>query len=144
MFPIELPPLRERKEDIPILVEAFVKEFSDKMGKNIDKIPKKVMNALVNYRWPGNIRELRNVIERAVIISKGNRLKIDLPGVDGQTSYKTRSLNELEKNHIVEILNATNWRIRGKAGAAELLGIKPTTLESKMKRLGIERYKLDS
>ncbi|MEQ9619758.1 MAG: PAS domain S-box protein [Deltaproteobacteria bacterium] len=144
VFPIKLPPLRERKEDTQILVKAFVKEFSNKMGKKIHKIPKKVMNSLVNYRWPGNVRELRNVIERAVIITKDDKLNIDLPSVERQSAIKAKSLNELEKNHIVEILNTTNWRIRGKAGAAELLGLKPTTLESRMRRLGIERYKLDS
>lgn len=139
VFPIHLPPLRDRKEDIPLLVDAFVKEFSEKMGKNIDKIPKKTMSALQKYRWPGNVRELRNVIERGVIISKGNTLHVDLPGVDRSENKKAKQLYDLEKEHITEILSGTNWRVRGKGGAAEILGMKPTTLESRMRKLGIKR-----
>lgn len=139
VFPIHLPPLRDRKEDIPQLVDAFVKEFGDKMGKNIEKIPAKTMNALVKYRWPGNVRELRNVIERGVIISKDYTLHVDLPGVGRSVNNKAKQLSDLEKEHIMEILSGANWRIRGKGGAAEVLGMKPTTLESKMRRLGITR-----
>jgi PAS domain S-box-containing protein len=141
VFPISLPPLRERKEDIPLLVEAFVKEFGEKMGKSINKISKKTMNHLMSYSWPGNVRELRNVIERAVIISGGDNLNIDLPGAETTLKAKAKTLSDLEKDHIVKILNMTNWRIRGEGGAAQLLEMKPTTLESRMRRLGIERFK---
>jgi len=139
VFPIFIPPLRERKEDIPTLVWNFVDEMSGKMGKRFDKIPQQSIDALQNHDWPGNIRELRNVIERAMILSNDNTLRI--PPLTG-TSHKASenmTLAQVEKQHIVEMLERTGWRVRGKDGAADLLDIKPTTLESRMQKLNIQR-----
>jgi transcriptional regulator with GAF, ATPase, and Fis domain len=140
VFPIELPPLRERPEDIPLLSWTFVKEFSNSMGKQIEKIAADSMGTLVAYSWPGNIRELRNVIERAMILAHGPVLHIKLghrpPQLEpGKPSDGT--LDQAERDHIVRALERCGWRIRGAGGAAEQLGIKPTTLESRMKKLGI-------
>jgi formate hydrogenlyase transcriptional activator len=146
VFPIEVPPLRERLDDIPVLVDAFVREFSGKMGKKILTIPKKTMDALQQYHWPGNIRELRNVVEHGVIISSGTTLYIPLPKMGTESvSAKTRTLEEAEYQHITEILNRTGWRIKGPHGAALVLGIKPSSLYAKMKKLGIPtRYEKDN
>jgi formate hydrogenlyase transcriptional activator len=140
VFPIELPALRERREDIPMLVWAFVKEFSNSMGKPIDEISDESMAALEAYHWPGNIRELRNVIERAMILEHGRTLNIKL----GHTSLRPSgtkvtagSLDEAERAIILLAVEQCNWRIRGSNGAAALLGIKPTTLESRIKKLGL-------
>jgi transcriptional regulator with GAF, ATPase, and Fis domain len=137
VFPIEVPPLRERIEDIPLLVQAFVTEFSEKMGKKIRSLPKKNMDALQRYPWPGNIRELRNVIEQALIISSGDSLLVNLPQTPGGASFKSRTLEETEYQHIIETLSKTGWRIKGARGAAELLGMKPSTLYTRMNKLGI-------
>lgn len=139
VFPITVPPLRERREDIMVLVSAFVKEFATRFGKTIDSIAKESIEALQRYHWPGNVRELRNVIERAMIVAKGAKLWIEPPG--GTTSPSTRRLTmrENEQKHIRQVLDMTGWRIRGKNGAAEILGLKPTTLESRMAKLGIRR-----
>ena len=143
VFPIHVPPLRERREDIPQLVENFVEEFAKAMRKSIDAVAKPSLQVLCSYDWPGNIRELRNVIERAVILAKSPVLKIDLPpGTLFSTVPETAglaSLEEIEHDHIVRVLEATRWRVRGQAGAAEILGIKPTTLESRMVKLKIRR-----
>jgi len=139
VFPISVPPLRERKEDIPLLVRAMVKEFAAAFGKSIERVPKKNMDALVHYSWPGNIRELRNVVERAMILSNGTTLDVDVPDSTATTATRATVLAEIEQLHIISIMEKTGWRIRGKNGAAELLGLKPTTLESKMKKLGIKR-----
>lgn len=141
VFPIEVPPLRQRREDIPMLVWAFVQEFSDKMGKKIETIPRKAMEQLQNYPWPGNVRELRNVIERAMILTKGVSLHVDMPKSTTSLHQQNMGLEEFEKSHIIDILSMTGWRVRGKNGAAELLQIKPSTLESKMQKLGIKRPK---
>lgn len=137
VFPLTVPPLRERFEDIPQLVWGCVKELSDKMGKIITKIPKREMDALKSYPWPGNIRELRNVIEHAMIVSRGETLTVTLPEHTGRTSPATITLEELERRHISGVLEATAWRVKGENGAAQLLGLNPTTLFSRMKRLGI-------
>ena len=140
VFPIEIPPLRERKEDIPDLLWFFISEFEEKMGKTIKNISRKDMENLINYPWPGNVRQLRNVIERAMIISSGPDLEIELPGIKSETPpQEIKPITEVERDHISYILNMTNWRIRGKSGAAEILGLKPTTLESRLKKLGIKR-----
>ncbi|MEM7008262.1 MAG: GAF domain-containing protein [Thermodesulfobacteriota bacterium] len=139
VFPIHIPPLRERKEDIPDLLWFFISEFEEKMDKSIKNISRKDMENLINYPWPGNVRQLRNVIERAMILSTGPDLVIDLPGIKSQTPSEIKPIEDVERDHISYILNMTNWRIRGKAGAAEILGLKPTTLESRIKRLGIKR-----
>jgi transcriptional regulator with GAF, ATPase, and Fis domain len=140
VFPIAIPPLRDRRNDILLLTWAFIKEFGQSMGKTIDKITRKDMEGLQRYAWPGNVRELRNVIERAMILARSSTLPIDLPEpskpVNGQLSG---TLAEIEKAYIVQVLGKTNWRIRGQNGAAETLGLKPTTLHSRMQKLGIRR-----
>jgi PAS domain S-box-containing protein len=137
VFPINVPPLRERVEDIPALVWAFVKEFGQKMGKNIQTISKQSMDQLQQYKWPGNIRELRNVIEHAMLMSEGSHLNIDLPARKPAETTTLLTLEEMERGHIIAALKATGWRIRGPGGAAELLNIKPSTLYSRMEKLGI-------
>ncbi len=142
VFPIECPPLRHRKDDIPILVKHFVNKYNIKIGKNIEEIPQKVIKTMQTYQWPGNIREMENIIERATITSSGKRLKIgnwlsEISGPDKESEFQT--LEKLQKNHILSVLNWINWRVRGSGGAAEILGIKPTTLEAKMLKLGIKR-----
>jgi len=139
VFPITIPPLRDRKEDIPSLVWSFVKLFEKSLGKPIDSIPKKNMEALMQYRWPGNIRELRNVIEHAMILSPGKTLNIEPPAQTPMEQSGSSSLQDMERSHIIEVLERTDWRLSGKNGAAEILGMKRTTLQSKMKALGIKR-----
>jgi transcriptional regulator with GAF, ATPase, and Fis domain len=141
VFPIYVPPLRERREDIPALVWAFVKEFGEKMGEIVERIPQKAMEALQSYSWPGNIRELRNVIERAMILNDDSTLHIQLPLGHNLRNAQKIALKDLERKHLIEVLEMTGWRVRGKDGAAEVLGLKPTTLESKMSKLGIKRKK---
>ncbi|MBP2683092.1 MAG: sigma-54-dependent sensor transcriptional regulator [Deltaproteobacteria bacterium] len=139
VFPIEVPPLRARVSDIPLLVWRFVQEFNRKMGKSIDSIPRQTMERLKQYPWPGNVRELRNQIERAMIVSDGRSLTIDLPaGAPGSTSIPV-TLEEVERKHILDVLGRVHWRISGKKGAAGILGLCPTTLHSRMKKLGISR-----
>ncbi|MDZ7316806.1 MAG: sigma 54-interacting transcriptional regulator [candidate division KSB1 bacterium] len=142
VFPIRIPPLREHREDIPALVWSFIREFQEKMGKNIESIPKKTMDALMSYPWPGNIRELRNATERAMILCQGPVLHFTFPiGDMGSTAESPvgMSLEEMQRKHIIDVLNRTGWRIRGKNGASEILKVKPSTLESKMRKLGIRR-----
>jgi formate hydrogenlyase transcriptional activator len=137
VFPVEVPPLRERREDIPLLSWTFVKEFSNSMGKAIDAIADESMVALLSYHWPGNIRELRNVIERAMILARGPTLQIKLghPPLRLQGANLMGTLAEVEREHILRALERCDWRIRGSNAAAEQLGIKPTTLESRIKKL---------
>jgi transcriptional regulator with GAF, ATPase, and Fis domain len=111
------------------------------MGKRIESIPKKSIEALKRCPWRGNVRELRNVIEQSMIVSKGPTLKIQLPGIRGLEETQAMLLKDVERNHILKILSQTGWRVRGNAGAAELLGLKPTTLEARMKKLGVVRPK---
>ncbi len=140
VFPITIPPLRERTDDIPLLVWAFVEEFGAKMGKTIDQIARKDMERLHLYAWPGNVRELRNVIERAMILARGSKLRIDLPKQSETINdMQAGTLAEIEKGYILQVLGKTNWRIRGQHGAAQTLGLKPTTLHSRMQKLGIKR-----
>ena len=141
VFPIFIPPLRERQEDIPLLVWSMVEEFGKIFGKNIERIPKKNMEALARYYWPGNIRELRNMVERAMILSNGPALIIDVPESSASAITPAMSLENMERVHILSVLEKTGWRIRGSNGAAEILDIKPTTLDSRMKKLGIARIK---
>jgi PAS domain S-box-containing protein len=139
VYPIDVPPLRARISDIPFLVWRFVQEFNKKMGKSIDSIPKQTMERLQQYPWPGNVRELRNQVERGMIVSDGHSLRIDLPGGDlGPTSLPV-TLEEVERKHICAVLERVQWRVSGKGGAAEILGLLPTTLHSRMKKLGISR-----
>ncbi len=140
VFPIVVPPLRERISDLPELVYAFVEEFSASMNKRVDIIPAAVMKALSAYQWPGNIRELRNIIERAMIVTQGQVLQVELPerfAEPGETGDSRLAV--VERNHIRAIVESAGWRISGRGGAAEMLGLKPTTLEARMKKLGIKR-----
>jgi PAS domain S-box-containing protein len=140
VFPIEVPPLRDRVEDIPLLIWRFVEEFSQMFGKRIDAISKDSMTALQQYSWPGNIRELRNVVERAMILATGRRLSLPLPvATAGSAAKRAVKLVDLEKEHILHVLETAGWRIRGAGGAAERLGLKATTLETRMAKLGLKR-----
>ena len=139
VYPIAIPPLRERRGDIPMLVWAFVKEFENRMGKRIESISKKSIEALQSYSWPGNIRELRNVIERAIISTDGRALNIPTLAISSVEAAQDRNLEDVERKHILSVLERTSWRVMGKDGAAEILGLKRTTLQSKMKKLGIKR-----
>ncbi|HQU71659.1 MAG TPA: sigma 54-interacting transcriptional regulator [Calditrichia bacterium] len=142
VFPINIPPLRERLEDIGPLAKYFITIFNRDLGKNISNLSAQVLKDLKSYHWPGNVRELENVIERAMILSKGDTLKLgewlmrESPDPDTQVS---QTLAAVEKMHILTVLEQCGWRVSGKMGAAEILGLKPTTLESRMKRLGISR-----
>jgi formate hydrogenlyase transcriptional activator len=142
VFPIIVPPLRKRKEDIPLLTHFFVKRFSERMGKNISRVPSDDLMKLVQYNWPGNIRELENIIERGVIVSKGSTFKTPELGA-GKTAPGSRSsghtLEENERNHILWALEQTNWKVRGAGGTAEFLNINESTLSTRMKKLGIKR-----
>ena len=151
VFPITIPPLRQRKEDIPLLVEFFTERFSKRHNRDIKKIPKDIMKDLENYGWPGNIRELMNIIERAVIVSDGHQLRLaeqiiaspadtageNAPEIDGKRV--TQSLIELERDHILKTLNETGWKIEGPGGAAKLLGMNPSTMRARMRKLEIRR-----
>jgi transcriptional regulator with GAF, ATPase, and Fis domain len=140
VFPIVVPPLRERVEDIPALVWAFVDEFSRAFGKPIDSLSRESMQELQRYAWPGNIRELRNVVERAVILANGRHLQVTVPTPPSPPPPPASMvLMDLEVAHIRAVLERSNWRVRGAGGAAERLGLKPTTLESRMAKLGIRR-----
>jgi len=141
VFPISIPPLRERSEDIPLLVWAFIKEYEKEIGKRIDSIPRKSMEALQHYSWPGNIRELRNVIEHAMIVSINTTLSVSVPRPEPSETPENLDLESIERTHLLKVLEKTNWRISGSGGAAEVLGLKRTTLQSLMKRLGIQRFR---
>jgi formate hydrogenlyase transcriptional activator len=138
VFPIRVPPLRERSEDIPMLVWQFVEDFSKAFGKRVESIAKDNMDLLQRYAWPGNVRELRNVVERAVIVANSPRLTIALPQ-GSAAARRGEKLADVEKEHIKCVLDTTTWRIRGAGGAAERLGLKPTTLETRMAKLGLRR-----
>jgi transcriptional regulator with GAF, ATPase, and Fis domain len=143
VFPIHIPPLRERSEDIPALARYFMRMFGKKFGKRFDTISKRDLQTLIDYHWPGNIRELRHVIERAVLLSRSGRLVIpplasSHPAICGENE-KILPLRKMEARHIIKALSRCRGKVSGKGGAAELLEVKPTTLYSMMKRLGIER-----
>ena len=144
VFPITIPPLRQRKEDIPLLVHHFVAKFNKKIGKKIETVPKETLNALQEYHWPGNVRELESVIERAVITSQGSALQVldhfnTFRKTEEATEQEIKALAELERDHILQVLQKTYWRIDGKSGAAHLLGLNPSTLRARMKKYGIVR-----
>ncbi len=140
VFPIAVPPLRERREDIPLLAWSMVKEFGHVFGKTIERIPRKNMEALERYPWPGNVRELRNMIERAMILSNSPTLCVELPDTSSApASSQAITLEEMARAHILSVMEKSGWRVRGPNGAAAILGLKPTTLDSKMKKLGIHR-----
>jgi formate hydrogenlyase transcriptional activator len=141
VFQITVPPLRERQEDILPLVWSFVQELSKRMGKRIESIPQTAVEALKSYPWPGNVRELKNITERAMIITTGAVLHLDVPKIAQPRAERSGTLEAVEKRRIIEALNTTGWRVSGKDGAAQNLGINPKTLESRMQRLGIKRRK---
>ena len=144
VFPIQLPPLRERPEDIPLLVRHFVEHFARRMNRVIDTIPSKTMETLVHYSWPGNIRQLQNLIEHSVILSPGPVLRVPLTalnshGTPDQEKTRCRTLEEAEREHILSTLKETKWIISGPNGAAKRLGLNRSTLQFRIKKLGIVR-----
>jgi formate hydrogenlyase transcriptional activator len=139
VFPMAVAPLRERPEDIPLLVWAFVRKYEKKMGKRFDHIPGKSMQDLQHYPWPGNARELRNVVEHAMIMSSGRTLEVSVPRSASSDMPTGLSLEDAERRHILGVLQKSGWRLTGQGGAAEILGLKRTTPQSKMKKLGIRR-----
>jgi formate hydrogenlyase transcriptional activator len=143
VFPVHVPPLRERPDDIPLLVRHFVQQFARKMGKAVDTIPVETMNALMRYHWPGNIRELQNLLERAMILSPGPVLKVplnDLQAAPAPAAFRSSgTLEDAERRHILEALDAAHWVIAGPKGAAASLGLKRSTLQARMEKLGIRR-----
>jgi len=141
VFPITVPALRQRKEDIPLLVQFFVERYASKLGKQITSIHKEMMEALQDYMWPGNIRELESIVERAVILCPGPVLHLidKLEISSAIISSVVRTLAEIERNHILKILSETGWRVEGNQGAAPILGIHPSTLRARMTKLGIAR-----
>jgi formate hydrogenlyase transcriptional activator len=143
VFPVRVPSLRDRQEDIPLLVRHFVQQFARRMGKVVDTIPTETMDVLVRYHWPGNIRELQNLVERAVILSPGPILKAPVHDLRVQSApapaRKIETLEEIERRHILETLDAVEWVISGPKGAATALGIKRSTLQARMEKLGIRR-----
>jgi transcriptional regulator with GAF, ATPase, and Fis domain len=140
VFPIEIPPLRERLDDIPLLVWHFIALFTKEYGKTIETVSDQTMLALQNYCWPGNVRELSNLVERAIIMASGPDLTIQLP-VARVSPVAGDVLVDVEKAHIRSVLESVGWRIRGTSGAARRLGLQPTTLESRMAKLGLTRPK---
>jgi transcriptional regulator with GAF, ATPase, and Fis domain len=144
VFPVHLPPLRERTEDIPLLVHYFVDRYAAKIGRVVTRVPDEAMQRLLAYPWPGNVRELENVIERGVIISTGPELAAGpelLPVLPAPTAPppESTSMQEVSRQHIVAVLQRTGWRIDGPQGAARLLNMHPSTLRSRMQKLGIKR-----
>jgi formate hydrogenlyase transcriptional activator len=140
VFPIEIPPLRERVEDVGPLACQFASEFTKSIGKSIESIANESIEQMQRYHWPGNVRELRNVIERAVILARGPQLTIQIPQPIGTRQVRpSTTLKNVQIEHIRATLDSTNWRIRGVGGAAERLGLKPTTLETRMAKLGVTR-----
>jgi formate hydrogenlyase transcriptional activator len=144
VFPIHVPPLRERPEDIPLLAQHFVQQVTRRMRKTIDTIPSETVEALIRYRWPGNIRELENVIERAVILSPGPVLRLSLRDLSSriapsQNTDRHQTLEEVERTHILRTLKETRWILSGRSGAASRLGLNRSTLYFRMKKLGISR-----
>jgi transcriptional regulator with GAF, ATPase, and Fis domain len=140
VFPILIPPLRERLEDVPRLARHFAMLYASKMGKQVGPLTPPLMDRLRAYGWPGNVRELQNVIERAVILSPKGRFELgELAGTSSAPGARPRSLEELDRQHILAVLEETGWRVSGDRGAAKILGLRRTTLEARMKRLGIQR-----
>jgi formate hydrogenlyase transcriptional activator len=144
VFPLTLPPLRERPEDIPLLVRHFVHTYAQRLGKRIGTIPADAVDALVGYHWPGNVRELQNVIERAVILTPDTALRLPSTGWQRSqavldTAATRQTLEEVERAHIFQVLRDTNWVIGGPQGAAARLGVRRTTLMYRMEKLGIPR-----
>jgi transcriptional regulator with GAF, ATPase, and Fis domain len=141
IFPITMPPLRDRVKDIPFLVDFYVNKISRRLGKSIESIPINVMNALQNYHWPGNVRELQNVLERGVINSSGPKLRLvdELKKAHKDLPTTPQTMEAIDREHILRILEQTDWKVSGKNGAAEILGLNRSTLRARMSKLGICR-----
>ncbi len=141
VYPITVPPLRQRKEDIPLLVEHFVNRYAKKSGKTISSVSPRAMQSLQTHSWPGNVRELANVIERAVIHTQGSVLQVvdHFEQVPEEPPHATKTLEDVEREHIIRTLENTGWRIEGPYGAAKILGLNPSTLRTRMLKLGIHR-----
>ena len=140
VFSIVVPPLREHREDIPMLVESLAREFGEAMGKSFRSVSRSDLEKLSHYPWPGNIRELRNVVERAAILSPGPTLEVELPaGGGGSAPAGALTMDDAEREHIRSVLEMTGWQVGGKGGAAEILAMKPSTLRSRMAKLGLLR-----
>ncbi len=142
VIPVEVPPLRERREDIPALATHFVRVLARQFGRRVHRIPEATMRQLTAYDWPGNVRELENLLARAVVLSTGEVLDapLDLVAAHGSAEAShTQSLEDAERRHVEGILNSTGWVVEGPKGAAKLLEMNPSTLRSLMKRLGIHR-----
>ncbi len=144
VFPITVPPLRERPEDIPLLVHFFANKFAQQMKRRIESVPKDTMAAPVSYHWPGNIRELQNLVERGVILSRGSTLEIPLGELKQSARASnhtngTSTLESVEREHILRILSESKWVIGGPTGAAARLGVNRTTLNHRLRKLGISR-----
>jgi transcriptional regulator with GAF, ATPase, and Fis domain len=142
VFPIHVPPLRERRDDIPLLVWSIVEELGAVMNKSVESILREDMERLQRHDWPGNVRELRNVVERALILCTDPTLRIELPAAPQLEEDAALSMDEVQRRHILKVLDTAGGRIRGSGGAAELLGMKPTTLRSRMQRLGLDPRRL--
>ena len=150
VYPITIPPLRQRREDIPLLVSHYAREIGERLGKTINEVPAQVMREFTEYNWPGNIRELQNVIERAVIVAADGVLRLPEPlgqatpepAIENKTlseSITVSTLDEAERDHILRALEATGWRINGPKGAAAMLKLHPSTLRFRMKKLGLTK-----
>jgi formate hydrogenlyase transcriptional activator len=143
VFPIRMPPLRERRDDIPLLVRFFVRKFAQRMDRHLETIPRETMKVLMQWSWPGNVRELENLIERSVILSDGPTLRVPISELRKSTADiaapSDHTLDAAEREHIIRVLRETGGQISGPDGAARRLGLKRTTLQSKMQRLGISR-----
>ena len=139
VFPVVVPPLRERGEDVELLAWRFIAEFNKSFGKRVDAIDDDSLVAMRQYSWPGNVRELRNVVERAMITVGSNRVVIPMPQMTSRAAVRSTRLIDVERDHIRSVLESTGWRIRGACGAADRLGLRPTTLETRMAKLGLKR-----
>ena len=139
VFPIVVPPVRDRGEDVTLLAWRFVTELSTSLGRRIDAIEDESLAAMRQYSWPGNVRELRNVVERAMITARGPRLTVTVPRPVAGAPARSAKLTDVERDHIRGVLESTGWRIRGVGGAADRLGLRPTTLETRMAKLGLTR-----
>ena len=142
VFPITVPPLRERQKDIPLLVAWFVGQLTRKMGKHAAEIPKRTMKMLISYPWPGNVRELKHAVESSLITSRGKKLNFELPKIADTALEDFKSFEEMERDYILRVLKARNWKIGGKDSAASTLGMHVNTLRGRMKKLGIKKPKL--
>jgi DNA-binding NtrC family response regulator len=146
IFPIRIPALRERSEDIPAIAEGLLALLSQYSGKSFDRISPGVMEKLKAYQWPGNVRELKNIIERAVIVSPGGELSLSIPKIPDDSECavpmaQVRPFAQVERLYLIHALKQAGWRIEGTGGAADLLGLNPSTLRSRMRRLGIRKQR---